>query len=314
MEDPSKIGTMIDVFELELIELDARRAEIKERLDALKREREQLGRKTATAIAGSPNAGKDLDPHEKIALYRTLFRGRRNVFPKRCENEKTGRGDYRPCRRSETTRDERETPETSRADRGTRGCLPVTDTVIKSHLLGYDLTRETGEEFAIGVYMVTRDETCRLLVAEFEGEAWKEDAAAYQETCRDLAMPASLERTRTGNGRVWIFLQEPAPAGMVGKLGAHLISETLRRRPSLQTDAAARLLPGRAGEWKDRFGAYVALPLQPKAREKGNSVFLDDQNRPHEDQWAYLAAIQRAPPSRIEKIAALAESEKESEL
>jgi hypothetical protein len=35
----------------------------------------------------------------------------------------------------------------------------------------------------------------------------------------------------------------------------------------------------------------IALPLQHRPRERGNSVFLDDAFEPHSDQWAYLASI-----------------------
>jgi hypothetical protein len=41
------------------------------------------------------------------------------------------------------------------------------------------------------------------------------------------------------------------------------------------------------------FGNLIALPLQRRARELGNSVFIDDDLRPYEDQWAFLAAIPR---------------------
>ena len=46
------------------------------------------------------------------------------------------------------------------------------------------------------------------------------------------------------------------------------------------------------------FGNLVALPLQRRAREIGNSVFIDDDLRPFEDQWAFLAARPR-PPGRV---------------
>jgi hypothetical protein len=39
------------------------------------------------------------------------------------------------------------------------------------------------------------------------------------------------------------------------------------------------------------FGNLIALPLQHKPPERGNSVFLDDSFEPHADQWAYLASI-----------------------
>ena len=41
------------------------------------------------------------------------------------------------------------------------------------------------------------------------------------------------------------------------------------------------------------FGNLIALPLQSRPRENGNSVFVDDDFCPYEDQWAYLSKIGR---------------------
>ncbi|HEV7397597.1 MAG TPA: hypothetical protein VGN86_13895, partial [Pyrinomonadaceae bacterium] len=43
---------------------------------------------------------------------------------------------------------------------------------------------------------------------------------------------------------------------------------------------------------KGGFGNLIALPLQRGARDKGNSVFVDDQLQPYEDQWAFLSSIE----------------------
>jgi hypothetical protein len=52
------------------------------------------------------------------------------------------------------------------------------------------------------------------------------------------------------------------------------------------------------------FGNLIALPLQNQPREKGNSVFLDDDFRPYEDQWAYLSTISRLSPGELMSIVA----------
>jgi superfamily II DNA or RNA helicase len=41
------------------------------------------------------------------------------------------------------------------------------------------------------------------------------------------------------------------------------------------------------------FGNLIALPFQSRPRENGNSVFVDDDFHPHEDQWAYLSEVGR---------------------
>ena len=47
------------------------------------------------------------------------------------------------------------------------------------------------------------------------------------------------------------------------------------------------------------FGNLIALPLQAKAREEGNSVFLDDCFTPHPDPWAFLAQVPRIDRERL---------------
>jgi superfamily II DNA or RNA helicase len=41
------------------------------------------------------------------------------------------------------------------------------------------------------------------------------------------------------------------------------------------------------------LGNLIALPLQSGPRHHGNSVFVDDEFRPYEDQWAFLSALRR---------------------
>ena len=56
------------------------------------------------------------------------------------------------------------------------------------------------------------------------------------------------------------------------------------------------------------FGNLIALPLQRKAREAGNSVFIGGDGRPHEDQWAFLSSLPRLSADAARDIAAEAEA------
>jgi len=55
---------------------------------------------------------------------------------------------------------------------------------------------------------------------------------------------------------------------------------------------------------KGGFGNLIALPLQKVPRESGFTEFLDDELRPHADQWSYLASIQRVSHSQTERLIA----------
>lgn len=53
------------------------------------------------------------------------------------------------------------------------------------------------------------------------------------------------------------------------------------------------------------FGNLIAFPLQGKVRKIGNSVFVDDHFRPYDDQWKYLAAVQKLDKNSVENFVQL---------
>lgn len=121
----------------------------------------------------------------------------------------------------------------------------------------------------IGVYAMFPDETCRFLAADFDGPSWKEDVEAFIESCRHLEVPASVERSRSGNGaHVWILFAEPLSAGLARKLGFLLVTLTMDRRPELGLKSYDRFFPSQDTLPKGGFGNLVALPLQKEPRER----------------------------------------------
>ena len=74
----------------------------------------------------------------KIALFRSLFRGRDDVYPRRFESRTTGRSGYAPACANEWVRGVCEKPRIKCAECPNRRFLPVTDDVIRWHLSGCD--------------------------------------------------------------------------------------------------------------------------------------------------------------------------------
>ena len=86
----------------------------------------------------------------------------------------------------------------------------------------------------MGVYPMLRDETCYFLAADFDGANWLQDANAFLTTCHRLGAPASLERSRSGEGgHVWLFFEEGIPAKLARDLAAHILTETMEQRPGI---------------------------------------------------------------------------------
>ena len=249
---------------------------------------------------------KDSPPDAKIKLFRFLFRGREDVYPRRFENRKTGKAGYAPACANEWIRGVCEKPRIKCVDCPNRRFYQITDEVVGWHLSGRDVQRR---EFVIGVYAMLLDETCFFLAVDFDRESWQQDAEAFLETCQRLDVPAALERSRSGNGgHVWFFFEEAIPASLARKLGSHILTETMESRPEIGLHSYDRLFPNQDTLPKGGFGNLIALPLQKTARQRGNTVFLDKEFRPYADQWAFLASLRRISRARVEALVRDAES------
>ena len=290
----------------ELQEIDAHRAKVLERIEYLKQEQQAFQN-----VPGSENDNlvTSQSPVEsKIALYRSLFRGRDDVYPRRFENRKTGRAGYAPVCNNEWVRGICGKPKIRCERCEKRDYAPVTDTVIKNHLSGFDPSEHSRRDFTIGVYPMLLDETCWFLAVDFDKADWQEDVSAFLETCRLHNVPAALERSRSGNGgHIWIFFTKPVSAFQARKMGAFLITQTMERRPELGLESYDRFFPSQDTLPSGGFGNLIALPLQKKPRERNNSVFLNAHFEPYADQWACLASICRMESQELDRLVDKAE-------
>ena len=108
---------------------------------------------TSAVHQGSP-------PEQKIALFRSLFRGREDAYPRRFESRSSRKSGYSPVCANEWVTGVCEKPRVKCATCQHRQFLPVTDDVIHRHLAGTD---ERGGDFVAGVYPMLLDETCYFL-------------------------------------------------------------------------------------------------------------------------------------------------------
>jgi hypothetical protein len=240
----------------------------------------------------------------KVALFRRLFRGRDDVYARRFESRKTGNAGYVPACGNEWIRGICEKPRIRCGDCSHQRFLPVTEDVIRWHLSGHDDARQP---FVAGVYPMLLDETCFFLAADFDKTGWREDAAAFAETCRQLNLPAAVERSRSGEGgHVWLFFEEAIPAALARRVGAHILTETLERRPEVGLDSYDRFFPNQDTLPRGGFGNLIALPLQKQARERRNSVFVDDGLVPYPDRQraCRCRAGWSAAPGRCRRLSA----------
>ena len=248
----------------------------------------------AEAKPQTPSARSTLNTTQKIGLFRSLFRGREDVYAQRWESP-DGRSGYSP----KTERDWKayyaaKPEDRKRIDKETRKNIPLTDEAIHAHLAGQQ---------TLGVYPLLLDETCWFLAVDFDKKTWKDDAEAFRATCRELKVPATIERSRSGNGaHIWIFFERPVPAGVARRLGSLLLTRTMERRHQLGLDSYDRFFPNQDTMPKGGFGNLIALPLQKVPRDSGFTEFLDDEMRHYGDQWTFLNTVQRMTQAAAERL------------
>ncbi|MHB8961195.1 MAG: TOTE conflict system archaeo-eukaryotic primase domain-containing protein, partial [Candidatus Limnocylindrales bacterium] len=238
----------------------------------------------------SNGGGRSLDarsaPGEKIALFRTLFAGRADVYAVRWENARTGKAGWSPA----------VVGGWANARQPGRECLPLTDTALEAHLTG---------AVHIGLYPLLRDDTCRLLACDFDGTTWPLDAAAYADAAGDAGIPVAIERSRSGDGaHAWVFFTGPVPAAAARRVGAYLLREVMTIRAELDLASYDRLFPAQDFMPAGSFGNLIALPLQGACRKRGTTVFLEPGTlAPAVDQWAFLSSVGRCSPASILSLA-----------
>lgn len=271
--------------------LDAERRDLLGRLSILESKHQQQQQRKAL---------QQFSSQEKIHIFRQLFRGREDVFPKRWDNRKTGRSGYSPACSNEWVRGICEKPRIKCTECPNQAFIKVSDDVIRQHLTGKGAQNNDN---TIGVYPLLPDERCWFLAADFDKENWQKDVAAFMKTCSNKAVPAYVERSRSGNGgHVWIFFSSPVAASDARKMGSYLLTETMEHHPDLGFSSYDRFFPNQDNMPAGGFGNLIALPLQRDPRQQGNSVFLDENFEPYPDQWSFLSAVRKMTSQEVEML------------
>ena len=232
-----------------------------------------------------------LPPQVHIDIYKSLFRGREDIYAVRWE--KDGRGGYMPAYKVDWTDYNRH-----KAKGGTfanyekKEYLPINDGAINEHLSG---------KITMGIYPLLSDNTSFFIAADFDEDNWQESICKLYHTCREAELPAVIERSRSGNGgHLWLFFEENIPAFQSRKimfellLQASIISK-FEKEPSFD-----RLFPNQDTHSGKGIGNLIALPLQGNSLKQGNSCFLEpDSFKPVKDQWVFLKTIKKVSKQKI---------------
>ena len=283
----------------------AERQRLLERIKELETENVELKRRLGedvVPIKQEPYAMQTLSLQEKVGLFRSLFRGREDVFARRWFSKATGKAGYQPVCQNEWGQlcDKRKF---KCAECPNRQFSPLTDNDFYRHLEGKDVD---GRD-VIGLYVLNEDNTCNLLCADFDDKncehGYQEDVLAFVDVCKSWSIPCSVERSRSGNGsHVWIFFEAPVLAVKARRLGNAILTEAMNRDGRISFKSYDRFFPNQDTLPEGGLGNLVALPLQGNARKNDNSVFVNEYFEPFPDQWEYLLNVGKLSASALEEI------------
>lgn len=239
---------------------------------------------------------------DKIAIFKSLFKGRDDVYAHGYTNKYGGIG-YSPACSNERTDN---CPRWTKAKRGIkcadcpdRQFTPLNDQTIIRHFKG----EHADFRDVIGLYPLMQDCTTWVLVADFDKSGWQRETALYRNACRSFGLCPAVERSRSGNGaHVWLFFEEPVEAELARNLGCALITHAMSQAPGLGFEAYDRLFPTQSTIPEGGLGNLIALPLQGRARRNANSVFVNDDFEAYADQWRFLSTISKASVELVKEV------------
>lgn len=105
MKNQKQIDTQIQSAEQELAALNEKRKELQARINQLKRQKQSIAdEQLPFDRLSESNATNDSNEEKKIALFRSLFHGREDVYPKRYESKRTGKSGFQPVCQNEWIR------------------------------------------------------------------------------------------------------------------------------------------------------------------------------------------------------------------
>lgn len=248
-------------------------------------------------LVTSESPGRD-----KIMLFRSLFKGRDDVYAHGYAKRDGGIG-YSPACANEKTR---RCPRWTRANPGTkctncpaREFIPVNDHAIVEHFKG----KRDDLRDVMGLYVLTKDCKTWVLIADFDKKGWQRETTLYRDACRTFGLFPAVERSRSGNGsHVWLFFEEPIEAELARNLGFALITYAMSKSAGMSFESYDRFFPTQSTIPEGGFGNLIALPFQGQVKGNPNAVFVDDAFEPHPDQWRFLSSVPKASLLQVREI------------
>ncbi|MEZ4969425.1 MAG: DEAD/DEAH box helicase family protein [Flavobacteriaceae bacterium] len=236
----------------------------------------------------------NVSPLSQIQFFRSLFKGREDVFAVRWE--KGNKSGYMPAYFYDPYRFRAHKMNGGTFQNFTeKSYLKLTDEQIQKHLEGFH---------QVGIYPLLQDNTTWFLAADFDKANWQKEAVTFLNACKEKEIPAYLERSRSGNGgHVWIFFDKPYPAIRSRKIFISILEQSGAFSMFDKSSSFDRLFPNQDFLSGKGFGNLIALPLFKPIFERGNNCFIDPETfEAITDQWGFLKNIQKVSIDHLDEL------------
>lgn len=187
---------------------------------------------------------KTLSLNEKVELFRSIFRGREDVFARRWHSESTNKSGYQPVCEREWNREYCNKRLHKCSECPNRKFSSLTYEHIYKHLAGKDVHCRD----VIGIYPILDDNTCYFLCTDFDDKnckhGFKNDVLSFIKICKKWNISCYIERSRSGNGaHVWIFFSNAIQATKARRLGKMILEEAMENDAYLSFESYDRFFP-----------------------------------------------------------------------
>ena len=163
---------------------------------------------------------------------------------------------------------------------------PVTDAVLKAHLMGRQ---------PYGIYLLVKDKT-RAIVADFDS---LDRLPPYEfiSAAKHYELKAYIESSKSKGYHTWIFFEKNGVlAWKARQVVKHILEEI--EQPSVEIFPKQDRL-----DLNTCYGNFINAPLFGTLVPKGKTVFIDpDTFAPFPDQWDFLASVERHNESILDDI------------
>lgn len=233
-----------------------------------------------------------LTKEEKISLYMDYFKGRSDVYAERWES--TTKSGYSVVCINKFVKGKCDITNTKCQNCQNKELAKLDSNAIYTHLKG---------DKTLGIYPLLDDDTCYFLAVDFDDEYYEIEAVLFKKVCLEFNIDALIERSRSGNGaHVWMFFEDKFSSYKIRKIVTHILNTTINKYGYITLKSYDRMFPSQDKLSKNGIGNLIALPLNGTSGKAGNSLFVDNDFVPYNNQYEILKNTRKSKLEDLENL------------